>query len=88
MEIPDPILAGGATAVFGGIAVILKTLFLRITEAADKCETDRKLLWEKVRDLELRLDDCPASDCPIRPRHPHPPGPIPSAIPTRALPSS
>lgn len=70
-------IIGLITSVLGGIGIGFKTLYNRITQGMDKCEKDRGELWtkaneltDKVRDLEDRLSDCPATDCPVRPMTP------------------
>ena len=66
MEIPDAAITTAATAILGGIGMGFKTLWSRITTAADKCEKDRDQLWIAVQALEHKIDECPAASCPIR----------------------
>ena len=87
MNVPESLLLAIVTAILGGIGFGFRVLFARITNAADACERDRKELWDttnklgsKIRTLEDLLSDCPAPDCPIRPK-PLSISPVPRQLP-------
>ena len=76
MDIPESAILALITSVCGGVGIAFKALYDRITKAADQCEKDRNLLWikadelsGKVKDLEERLEDCPAPERPVKPKH-------------------
>ncbi len=64
-------MGGVAAALVGAIRVLYARqakLYDGMSEAAGKCEEDRRALLVKIERLEDRMDDCPARNCPLRPR--------------------
>ncbi|MES2706088.1 MAG: hypothetical protein V4726_05730 [Verrucomicrobiota bacterium] len=67
-------LMGSIVAALIGAIRILYTrqakLYDGMSEAAGKCEEDRRTLLVKIERLEDRMGECPARNCPLRPPRP------------------
>lgn len=66
MDVPETIVSLVVGGILTGIGAGFRVLWTTIRKAADQCESDRQALWKRLRQVEEKIDDCPAIDCPAR----------------------